>query len=172
MPIHVLHRTQTLAITREEAWQFFSDPRNLARITPPKLGFQIVTPDLPDRIYAGLMIQYRVRPLLGIPMVWLTEITHVTEGRYFADEQRMGPYALWHHEHWFRDSGPGCVELEDRVTYKLPCGRLSEPAHALLVRKQLEDIFDYRTIAVEKWFPSMVAQPDNRGVAAQSARPD
>ena len=157
MPIHVLHRTQTLAITREEAWQFFSDPRNLARITPPKLGFQIVTPDLPARIYAGLMIQYRVRPLLGIPMIWLTEITHVTEGHYFSDEQRVGPYALWHHEHWFHDAGSGAVELQDRVTYKLPGGRLSEPAHALVVRRQLNEIFNYRTIAVKRRFPSKVA---------------
>jgi ligand-binding SRPBCC domain-containing protein len=163
MPIHVLHRKQTLDITRQEAWQFFSDPGNLARITPPKLSFQIVTPDLPHRIYAGLMIQYRVRPLLGVPMTWLTEITHVTEGDYFADEQRIGPYALWHHEHWFRDARPGGVELEDRVTYKLPGGRLSEPAHALLVRKQLNGIFDYRTLAVKKWFPSKLVQPDNRG---------
>lgn len=156
MPIHVLHRKQALAISREDAWQFFSDPRNLARITPPKLGFQIVTPDLPERIYAGLMIQYRVRPLLGIPMGWLTEITHVIPGHYFSDEQRIGPYALWHHEHWFRDAGAGSVELEDRVTYKLPGGRLSEPAHALVVRRQLDEIFNYRTTAVKKWFPSKV----------------
>lgn len=162
MPIHVLHRKQALATTREEAWQFFADPRNLACITPPKLGFQIVTPDLPDRIYAGLMIQYRVRPLLGIPLTWLTEITHVLEGHYFSDEQRMGPYALWHHEHWFRDLGSDRVELEDRVTYKLPCGRLSEPAHALLVRRQLAGIFDYRTGAVEKRFSSKVVQLESR----------
>jgi ligand-binding SRPBCC domain-containing protein len=77
-----------------------------------------------------------------------------------------------HHEHWFRDSGPGRVELEDRVTYKLPCGRLSEPAHALVVRRQLKQIFDYRTSAVEKWFPSKVAPPDNRDLTAQSARAD
>jgi ligand-binding SRPBCC domain-containing protein len=172
MPIHVLHRKQALPITRAEAWQFFSDPRNLARITPPKLGFQVVTPDLPERIYAGLMIQYRVRPLLGIPLTWLTEITHVTEGHYFADEQRIGPYALWHHEHWFRDSGSGGVELEDRITYKLPCGRLSEPAHALLVRRQLAEIFDYRAVAVETRFPSKLTESGSQSLTARNARPD
>ena len=156
MPIHVMHRKQTLAVGREEAWRFFSDPRNLARITPPTLGFEIVTPDLPARIHAGLMIQYRVRPLLGIPLTWLTEITHVAEGHHFVDEQRVGPYALWHHEHWFRDLGPGRAEVEDRVTYKLPGGWLAEPIHILVVRKQLAAIFDYRRIAIEKWFPAQV----------------
>jgi ligand-binding SRPBCC domain-containing protein len=153
VPIHTLHRKQTIFGTRDAAWKFFSDPHNLAQITPPRLDFQIITPDLPDRIYAGLMIQYRVRPLLGIPMTWLTEITQVEEGCYFVDEQRTGPYAIWHHEHWFHDAGSGRVEIADRVTYRLPFGWLAEPIHPLIVLPQLEAIFDHRTVAVEKLFP-------------------
>jgi len=153
MPIHTLHCRQTLDVDREQAWHFFSDPRNLARITPPALDFQIVTPDLPAAIHPGMMIQYRVRPLLGIAMRWLTEITHVEAGHFFVDEQRVGPYAIWHHEHHFRDAGPGRVELEDRVTYRLPFGWLSEPMHALVVRDQLQAIFAHRRQAVEAIFP-------------------
>jgi len=154
MPTHTLHRKQTLHGTIEVLWEFFSNPRNLSRITPPTLGFEILTPDLPQAIYPGLMIAYRVRPLFGVPMHWLTEITHVEGNGYFVDEQRSGPYALWHHEHWFRAVGSGKVEVEDRITYRLPFGWLSEPVHALLARPQLEAIFDYRELAVEKCFPA------------------
>jgi len=153
MPNHTLHQKQTIRATREAAWEFFSNPRNLAKITPPSLGFQIVTPDLPERIYAGLMIEYRVTPLLGIPLVWLTEITHVREGDYFVDEQRSGPYALWHHAHWFRDIGRGRVELEDRVTYRLPFQPFGDLVHSLLVKPQLKEIFAYRTQAMARFFP-------------------
>jgi ligand-binding SRPBCC domain-containing protein len=162
MPIHVLHCSQTIAATREEAWAFFSNPRNLARITPPALDFQITTPDLPARIHAGLMIQYRVRPLLGLPMSWLTEITQVNDGEYFVDEQRVGPYAIWHHEHWFREAGAGRTEIEDRVTYRLPFGWLSEPVHALVVRRQLVEIFGYRKVAVEELFPAKLTSATRR----------
>lgn len=153
MPIHTLHRRQTVACSRPEAWTFFSDPRNLARITPPSLDLDITTPDLPARIHAGMMIEYRVRPLAGIPMKWLTEITQVREGEYFADDQRVGPYAIWHHEHWFRDAGAEDTEVEDRVTYSLPFGWLAEPIHALFVRRQLAAIFEHRTRTVEALFP-------------------
>lgn len=152
MSIHTLHRRQTIHSSIDDAWAFFSDPRNLARITPESLDFHILTPDLPPRIHAGLMIRYRVRPLLGIPMTWLTEITQVRDGEYFVDEQRVGPYAIWHHEHWFREKTPGTVEIEDRVTYRLPFGWLSEPVHALIVRRQLDEIFAHRERVVEKLF--------------------
>lgn len=152
MAIHTLHCRQSIPVGRDEAWQFFSNPRNLARITPRSLDFQIVTPDLPAAIHSGMMIQYRVRPLLGIPMKWLTEITHVEEGRYFVDEQRVGPYAIWHHEHHFHDMGPGQTDIEDRVTYRLPFGWLSEPVHALVVKRQLQEIFSFRRVAVDEIF--------------------
>ena len=152
MAIHTLHRTAVLQTTLENAWTFFTDPRNLTRITPPGLGFQIVT-DVPERIYAGLMIEYRVRPLLGIPLTWLTEITHVSDGEYFVDEQRRGPYTLWHHEHWFRALPDGRVEMEDRVTYAPPLGPLGTLVHPLLIRPQLEKIFTHREKLMADLFP-------------------
>ena len=153
MPTHTLHRKQTIRATRESAWDFFSNARNLAKSTPPGLGFQIVTPGLPARIHAGLMIEYRVTPLLGIPLAWLTEITHVSPGEYFVDEQRRGPYALWHHAHWFHDLGGGRIELEDRVTYRLPFQPIGDIVHPLLVKPQLEQIFAFRAKVMAGFFP-------------------
>ena len=91
MGIHVLRKTQVIKSTVAAAWDFFSNPGNLAKITPKELDFVVIT-ELPARVYPGLMIEYRVRPLFGIPARWLTEITHVEEGRFFVDEQRVGPY--------------------------------------------------------------------------------
>jgi ligand-binding SRPBCC domain-containing protein len=153
MPVHTLERSQTITASLTEAWAFFSSPRNLERITPRALDFKILS-ELPERMYPGMMIRYRVRPLLGIPMTWVTEITHVDEGRMFVDEQRVGPYRMWRHEHHFRDLGDGRIELVDRITYQLPWGWLSEPAHVLVVRGQLDTIFNYRNEAVEKLFPT------------------
>lgn len=153
MAIHTLHQRQILPTTREEAWAFFTDPRNLAKITPPGMGFVTVTPDLPSRIHAGLMIKYRVSPLAGIPMTWLTEITHVREGEYFVDEQRVGPYSLWHHEHHFHATADGKVEMEDRITYVLPFGWLGNLVHPFLVKPQLDRIFAFREKAVREIFP-------------------
>ena len=129
MPVHVLQRTQLVSATLAQAWAFFSDPRNLQRITPASLDFKILS-DLPDRMYAGMMIRYRVRPLLGIPVTWVTEITHVEEGRRFVDEQRVGPYRMWHHEHEFRDVGGGRWRSATRRSpYQLPFSWLAEPVH-------------------------------------------
>lgn len=153
MPIHTLHTKQVISATRDQAWEFFSNPRNLTKITPAEMGFDIMTPDLPERIYAGLMIQYRVRPLLGIPMTWLTEISHVRDGVYFVDEQRVGPYAIWHHEHWFHDIGGGRIEMEDRVTYMLPFQPFGDLVHPFLVKPQLDRIFAHREKAVRELFP-------------------
>ena len=127
--------------------------RPLREITPPTLGFEVLTPDLPPSVRPGLMIAYRVRPLCGIPMNWLTEITLVEEGVRFIDEQRVGPYAVWHHEHEFRDLGDGRVEMEDKVTYVLPFGPLGDLVHPLLVKPQLETIFGFREKAVRGLFP-------------------
>ncbi|MCB9892416.1 MAG: SRPBCC family protein [Planctomycetes bacterium] len=144
MAIHTLHSTQVIETTLDEAWSFFSNPRNLARITPPSLGFEVRTKDLPDSIHAGLMIEYRVRPLLGIPTTWLTEITQVRERAYFVDEQRIGPYRIWHHEHGFRELAPGRVEIEDRVTYVVPFGPLGTILHKLVIQRRLAEIFEFR----------------------------
>jgi len=153
MAVHTLKTSQIIRATPQQAWAFFSDPRNLARITPRELGFEILTPDLPPRIHAGLMIAYRVRPLLGIPMTWLTEITHVRDGESFVDEQRIGPYSVWHHEHSFRDLGDGRVEMQDRITYALPFPPFGDLVQPWLVKPQLDRIFSFREKAVRELFP-------------------
>jgi len=152
MAVHTLHTKQIIRATRQEAWDFFSNPRNLAKITPPELGFEIITPDLVPQVREGMMIAYRVRPLLGLPMTWLSEITLVEPGVRFIDEQRVGPYAVWHHEHEFHDLGDGRIEMEDKATYVLPFAPLGDLAHAWLVQPQLERIFAYREKAVRQLF--------------------
>ena len=151
MAIHTIQTQQIIKCSLTKAWDFFSNPRNLARITPNELGFQIIT-DLPERMFAGMMIEYRVTPVLGIPMTWLTEISHVREHEYFVDEQRVGPYAIWHHEHHFKDLGEGQVELRDKVTYVPPFGVLGEAVHPLLIKPQLDKIFAHREKAVNELF--------------------
>jgi ligand-binding SRPBCC domain-containing protein len=149
----VLHRfevRQTLPITRREAWAFFSDPRNLGRITPPSLGFEITSP-LPERAYAGMIVAYRVRPLFGIRVTWVTEITHVIEESRFVDEQRMGPYRFWHHQHDFSDV-PGGVELRDVVHYVPPFGPLGRVINRAIVAPRLRTIFAYRYQALAARF--------------------
>ena len=148
--MHTLERIQRLPITVEEAWNFFQSPSNLATITPDYMGFNIMS-EVPDQMYPGLFIDYKVSPLLGIKMNWTTEITHVDGPKYFVDEQRAGPYAIWHHEHHFK-AIPGGVEMLDRVSYKIPFGILGKIAHPIIVRPKLEEIFDYRFTKVEELF--------------------
>ena len=142
MKIYTLHSKQLLPLTLEEAWDFFSDPKNLNTITPEDMGFKTVS-GADRKMYPGQIIQYIVTPLLGIPMKWVTEITHVIDNQFFVDEQRFGPYSLWHHKHFFK-AVPGGVEMEDIVDYKLPMGILGQLMHPLLVRPRLNQIFDYR----------------------------
>jgi len=145
-----LKSTQVLPISLNEAWDFFSRPQNLQSITPAYLGFKI-TSELADQMYAGQVITYKVKPLLRIPMFWMTEITHVEEAKYFVDEQRFGPYALWHHQHHFKEVQGG-VEMLDIIHYKLPFGPLGSLVNFLFVRKQLKGIFDYRFRYLEDHF--------------------
>ncbi|MEZ4552499.1 MAG: hypothetical protein AB7L91_06165 [Dehalococcoidia bacterium] len=156
MTLHRFETTQLIDAPIEEAWTFFSDPRNLAAITPPEMGFEITTP-VPEHVYPGLFVAYRVKPLLGIPVEWVTEITHVVERVMFVDEQRLGPYRLWHHEHTFRPVG-GMTEMRDLVYYALPFGRLGSLAHAV-VRPRIERIFEYRGDVLDRRFNSR-ARPD------------
>lgn len=136
----------------ETVWEFMSSPKNLSIITPPHMRFTIIkeTSDL-QHIYPGQIIEYRVSPVLNIPLKWVTEITHVRELEYFVDEQRFGPYALWHHKHFLREVTGG-VEMIDIVHYKLPFGFLGRLAHALFVKKQLQNIFDYRQAKINELF--------------------
>lgn len=150
MKIHTLRRKQVLPITLEEAWPFFSTPRNLGQITPGFLHFQI-TSEVPDEIYAGLIITYRIAAVAGIPMDWVTEIKHVERLRQFVDEQRIGPFRFWHHLHRFR-AVPGGVEMEDVVHYVMPWGWLGLLVHAMFIRARLEAIFDFRQAYLAEYF--------------------
>lgn len=142
MKIYRLHTVQNIPISKQMAWDFLSDPNNLKVITPDYMGFHILSgADRP--MFAGQIIQYIVTPVLGIKTKWVTEITHVNEDVYFVDEQRFGPYSLWHHKHFIREI-PGGVEMEDIVDYKLPFGILGQLLHPLLVKPKLEEIFNYR----------------------------
>ena len=153
MGVYQLFEELELPVSREKLWEFISTPANLKEITPDYMGFDIRTTPLPDTIYPGLMISYWVRPVLGVRMNWLTEITHVSEPDYFVDEQRSGPYAIWHHEHRLLPAEKG-VRMTDLVTYRLPLGPLGKMAHGLFVKKQLEGIFRYRESALKKRFGS------------------
>ncbi|MCP2501861.1 MAG: SRPBCC family protein [Deltaproteobacteria bacterium] len=133
---------QHLPISLPEAWSFFSDPRNLSRITPPSLGLE-VTSDLPGVMYPGMIVTYNVRPIPWVSVGWVTEITHVREPVLFVDEQRFGPYRFWHHEHHFREVEGG-VEMEDIVHYALPFGTIGRVFGGPLVRRRLEQIFSFR----------------------------
>lgn len=151
MKLHTLDQIQRLPISVAEAWDFFSDARNLERITPPDMGFEVTSP-LPDRMYAGMLVTYRVRPLLGVPVTWVTEITHVDEPRLFVDEQRFGPYRFWHHQHLFREIEGG-VEMRDIVSYVLPPG--GGVARKWLVTPRLEQIFSHRRRVLEERFGTL-----------------
>jgi ligand-binding SRPBCC domain-containing protein len=149
--VYSIKTVQVLKISLDEAWAFFSSPKNLQKITPQKLGFQIISKHHGEKMYPGQIIEYKVSPILGIPLYWMTEITHVEERKYFVDEQRFGPYQLWHHQHHFKETAEG-VEMTDIVHYKLPLGILGDIANVLMVKKQLKEIFDYRYQVVEKLF--------------------
>jgi len=150
MKIYTLRAKQSLPISKQQAWDFLSEPRNLKMITPDYMGFNIVSgADRP--MFAGQIIQYMVTPLMGIKTTWITEITHVDEGRYFVDEQRFGPYALWHHKHFIREIEGG-VEMEDIVDYKLPFGFIGRLAHPFLVKPKLKEIFEYRKAKLKGLF--------------------
>ncbi len=151
MAIYRLRRQQWIPATRAQVWEFFSNAANLAAITPKKMGFRVTSGDLPQGIYPGQIITYKVAPLLGIPLFWMTEITAVEEGKLFVDEQRRGPYRLWHHQHHFEEKDGG-VLMTDIVHYEVPLGVLGRVANAALVRRELETIFDFRARAVAERF--------------------
>ena len=148
--VYKLHRVQVLQTSLDEAWHFFSSPANLQAITPSFMKFKI-TNTLGDGMYAGQLIEYRVRPLLGIPLYWMTEITHVKDKEYFIDEQRFGPYKFWHHQHHFKEVENG-VEMTDLLHYKIPYYFLGDVANRLLVQKKVAQIFDYREGKVKEMY--------------------
>ncbi|MBT6163069.1 SRPBCC family protein [Flavobacteriales bacterium] len=151
MKIHRLESEQWLPISLQEAWDFFSVPGNLDRITPADMSFEIRS-GANEPTFAGQIITYRIRPFLGIPMNWVTEITQAVAGSYFIDEQRFGPYRFWHHMHRFTESNGG-VLMEDTLHYVLPGGFLGELFGAP-IHKKVKGIFSHREEILEEIFPS------------------
>lgn len=150
MKIFRLHKKQKLPISITEAWGFLSSPANLKIITPDYMSFDILSgADRP--MYPGQIIQYIVTPVLGIKTKWVTEITHVKDKHYFVDEQRFGPYSLWHHKHFIKEIEGG-VEMEDIIDYKVPFGWFGQLVQPILVKPKLEEIFEYRTKKLEELF--------------------
>jgi ligand-binding SRPBCC domain-containing protein len=147
---------QNIPITLDEAWDFFSSPLNLAKITPKEMKFVVTSNYNGDtKMYPGMIITYKVSPLFGIKLNWMTEITHVQPNKYFVDEQRFGPYALWHHQHHFKEI-PGGVEMTDILNYAVPYGVIGRITNSLLVGKEVKRIFNYRYKAVEYLFGKYV----------------
>lgn len=151
MAAHTIKTVQRIPVSLDKAWDFFSDPANLQTITPEGMGFKVISKHHGDRMYAGQLIEYKVRPVAGIPVYWMTEITQVKDRVYFIDEQRFGPYTLWHHQHHFKEI-PGGVEMTDIVHYKNPLGILGRIANMLFVKNKLKTIFDFRYRKVEELF--------------------
>jgi len=145
-----LSAKQKLPISMEEAWEFLSSPKNLKVITPDKMGFHIISgADRP--MFAGQIIQYLVTPLPLLKTNWVTEITHVVKNEYFVDEQRFGPYALWHHKHFIKEIKGG-VEMEDIIDYKIPFGMLGRMMNPIIVKPKLKEIFAYRKLKLEELY--------------------
>ena len=151
MAVYSIKEVQRMPVSLDEAWSFFSHPRNLAVMTPEYLNLKFTNELFGDEMYPGQVMTYKVKPVLGIPMFWMTEITHVMDRKFFVDEQRFGPYALWHHQHHFREIHGG-VEMTDLVHYKVPGWIIGDLANTLFIRKKLEEIFTFRRKKVEELF--------------------
>jgi len=160
MKTYQLNFEQFLPIPLEEAWSFFSSPMNLAKITPPEMAFT-VTSDKGQlkEMYPGMIITYKVSPLLGIKLNWMTEITQVQQGKYFIDEQRFGPYEFWHHQHHFKAIDGGTA-MHDILTYGLPLGPLGQLANAIFVGNKVKEIFEFRRKKVIELFGDYTTASD------------
>ncbi|MGY6216797.1 SRPBCC family protein [Methylolobus aquaticus] len=165
MKVYRIYRRQWLPIDHDQAWDFFWTPHNLEAMTPPFLNFRI-TSEVPDRTYNGLIITYRIAAVAGIPVTWVTEIKHVVEPFQFVDEQRLGPFRFWHHQHRFHPA-PGGIEMEDDVHYVMRAGWIGRLVHRLFVRQRLEQIFDFRHAYLRARFGPALADPP-----AVSGKPD
>ena len=149
--VYSLYSRQHVPASLDAVWAFFSDARNLLAVTPPHLNLKVTNEVWGKTVYAGQVMTYTIKPLLGVPLSWMTEITHVEEKNYFVDEQRKGPYKLWHHQHHF-NAIDGGVEMTDLVHYRLPFGPLGSLAHSLVVKKELKKIFTYRYQKISELF--------------------
>ena len=153
MKIYKIETVQHLNVSIEECWDFFSSPKNLQTITPDDMGFEIQEFD-GKRMYPGQIITYTVKPLFGIKINWVTVITVSQENQYFVDEQRFGPYSLWHHKHFFEPTENGGTKMTDIVHYAIPFGYLGRVMNKLVVNKKINGIFDFRRTKIEELFNS------------------
>tara|TARA_Y100001954_G_C15319835_1_gene364739 strand:- start:49 stop:513 length:465 start_codon:yes stop_codon:yes gene_type:complete len=147
-----IKKEQILNTDIKNLWDFMSSPKNLSRITPKSMLFKITSNNKNDKIYPGMIISYKVAPLFNIPITWVTEITHVKENKYFVDEQRIGPYKIWHHEHIFKPLDDKKILVTDIITYVPPFGFIGKILNKILIKKKVEDIFDYRERILEDIF--------------------
>ncbi len=150
MKIYTFERTEFLGVSLETAWDFFSDPNNLPRITPPELNLRI-TSETQRKIYPGMIITYTITPTPFFRSTWATEITQVDSPSYFVDEQRFGPYKFWHHKHFFTETGDK-TQVRDLVHYSLPFGPIGRLANLFFVSRRLDFIFNYRSTQLRKLF--------------------
>jgi ligand-binding SRPBCC domain-containing protein len=157
MAVYSLKSIQKIPVPVAEIWDFFSNPANLPELTPAALSFRTISKHHGPKIYQGQIIEYKVSPLFGIPVYWMTEITHVDDQKYFVDEQRYGPYSMWHHQHHFRPLQGG-AEMTDIVHYKNPFWLLGDLANGLIVKRKLREIFTYRYTSIEKRFGAWPGQ--------------
>lgn len=148
----IFERTQTLPVGINEAWNFFSNPESLARITPPSMDFRLTSPARAES-HAGMILTYTLRPLFGVEVAWTTEITHLVKPFFFVDEQRFGPYRFWHHQHRFTEVAGG-VEMHDLVHYLLPHMQFTRLVNRWIVAPRLKRIFDYRQKTLGEQFPA------------------
>jgi len=153
MAFYQLKRVQLIQSDIDTLWNFISNPANLKHITPEYMGFDIESEDLPEVMYQGMIIKYNVSPVLRINTTWVTEISHVVHKKYFVDEQRVGPYKMWHHQHLLEPNDTG-VKMTDIVSYQPPLGPIGAVANLLLIKSKLNAIFDYRTRALDAIFNS------------------
>src|SRR5690606_7896787 len=151
MSTYYYKSVQWLPVTVDKAWEFFSSAKNLAKITPEDMKFRITSELQQGEIYEGMLIEYSVRPLLGIPVFWRTKITEVNAPKVFKDSQLKGPFALWEHTHTFTEQGNGTL-MQDTIKYRLPFGVLGRLVHRLVVKKRIDEIFSYRRKVLEKLF--------------------
>ncbi|WP_439182384.1 SRPBCC family protein [Carboxylicivirga taeanensis] len=153
MAFYQFKRQQIIPASRQDVWDFIASPVNLKKITPPSMGFDILNPDLPDKMYEGMIIHYQVKPMKFYATRWVTEITHIQPGHYFVDEQRMGPYRMWHHQHWVTEHEQGAL-MTDIISYQPPLGWIGQLANAVLIKGRLQDIFNFREKAIREQWPS------------------
>lgn len=151
MATYQFYKEQKIPASINEVWNFISSPHNLSRITPTTMGFKITSKNLPAQMYPGMIIMYKVKPMLNLPITWVTEITQVQPQQYFVDEQRQGPYKMWHHEHWIKPIDGGVI-MQDLISYTPPFGLLGRLANAFVIKKKLRQIFNYRKQALVNIF--------------------